>query len=672
MANLYERRLLNDPVVRRSLPDILTGVVNIDDVTIELDNTDGFFNSLDIRGTTLTLDRFDRADGVSRTELNGQVTEQTLTAERAILTLASQDASILQTLLPKRTVTASIFPNAHSEQGLNQTIPIVFGNGVLIKALYVGDDTAGNQYDYLVAEGTPTISTMFRDTIGGTLATIPASEYTISDSAYAGYRIARFTTRQVKFGGGLHQIYALVNGLSGERNFSRACETLLSNSLWGLGETVEATAFTAVADTLDSVGSLYCDGAIEEQRPALDIINDLLIVRGLRLKKTSAGAWTITMDQLPGVIRASFGHGKNQVWRNVTAFNGYSRTTLPEAITTLVMEYRKDFRTRIFPLQASRSILSIGHEKRISSDFIRDQTTADKVISFLSKRLITGDERLHFIAGQEAADVETGDLIQYDSPDLGLSSETFQVRELSRKLDTVEIFAYRWSDSDYVYTPATLPATPSASTDSDFSRTTPSPVTSLSVASSAVYQISGGTAVRAYVTLQYNVPAEQWAQTLVRYRRSGVSAWETAGVNGETGNSRIHIINELLPGLNYDYRVSRANLLNATLEATTDLSSQTAPGSAALANASIISALRQDFNSVSISSWFIAASTGTTVTLSHGLGKIASPSLVLGRDASTAKPLSVYQTDVSSISNTFALWNHGASDLTISLDLKYW
>ena len=577
MASLYERKLINDKslTIQRSLPDILSGIVQIDDTQLELDNADGFFNALDLRGTVLSVDRFERTDNFQRTGIVGPVISQKITSNSILLTVAGQDMSILRTMLPKRVITASTFPLAHAEQGLNRAIPIAFGQDVVIEMAFVGDNTASNFYDYLICEGTPTITNILRDTVGNTLAIVPAAEYSVNDAAYPGYRVIRFTQRQVNFGGGLHRLFATINSsLSTERNFAEAIRSVLSNSTWGLGASVVSADFSAVAANLDTIGGLYCDGVITHQRQALDILNELL-VRGMRIRQTSTGAWTIAIDTLPGTLRASFGHGKNQSWGNVIDFQGISKTSIANAYSSLVLEYRPDTFKSIYILTASRSVLSVGRELRVQNSFVRDRTTADKLVDFAAKRLVTSDEYIEYSAGQEAAELIEGDLVRYECPDRNIS-DYYQVRSIQTGLDVVDIDAWLWSAADYTYTAGTLPPEPSAVTDTDYSKQTPTAPTSLSLVASGV-ESDGQAGFFAWVRLQYTIAAETWAETIVRRRRNGETNWETVAVDQLTGAGLQTKITGLVPGTSYDYQVSRVNVVTRSLSASASLTAQVAP-----------------------------------------------------------------------------------------------
>lgn len=567
---LYERRILNDPNVRLAYGDPLIPLVRPDEVSLELSNEDAYFDTLDLRGERVTYDRFDATTQEQLSELSGIVVDQQLTLDRVILRTMTQDLDDLQTLLPKRLVNATTFPLAPPQLGLGWPIPIVFGNAASTNTVndawelpYVTENTLLNQYDYLLGEGTLTNATIYRNTIGEALFEVPANEYTITSSAYVGYTVARFALRQANFSGGMHRIFGAANGLQPERSPAIAAQSILGNTAWGLGLTVNSASFATGADIITAVGSLYCDGVIAEQRPAIEWLSHILLFRRMSPSKNTSGQWTLSVDAQPTMVQATFGHGEDLPWRNVRDFRGVRKTPVGEAIRSLILDYRRDHYTGRYILSTStRSTLSFGKDLRLENNFIRDRTTADKVADFLSKQLLHGDSRLSFTAGQEARKLRPGDLIHYESTHPVIDA-TFQVTAISRKLDVVDIEGRGWNADIYAYTAGTLPSEPAATTNTDWSRTTPAYPTSVSVIASGVEQNDQGVNA-AYLTIQYTVPDQAWAYTEIRY---GVFAGTLfATIKGENGAGvKTTKITGLTGGVMYDIYMRRVNTLNPSL-----------------------------------------------------------------------------------------------------------
>jgi len=571
---VYERRILGDPEVSRGLSDPLDGFAQVDEVTVELSNEEGFFNGRDLRGELLNLRRFDRYSTELLLELTGRVVAQSLLPDRISLRVASQDLDELQTVIPRLTVTSTLFAQAH-QSALGTPIPIIFGNVKKLELTFVSDDIVLNRYDYLLGDSSvvSAATAVYRDTIGDTLGLVPPAEYTTV--VVGSYRLIRFTKRQISFGGGLHRIYADLTGLVTQRNFARAIQYILQTIL---GLSISTASFAAGATALDGIGSLFCDGVILDQRPAMDYLRQLCQVRGIRLSKDTLGAWTITVDTQESTIHATFGIGRNQPWRNVQSVDGVDNTPLSEAIKTLYLDYRKEWRSGEYRLTVSRAVLTRGREERIQNDFISESITGDKTVDYLGKRKFYEDQRIRFTAGQEGRRLTELQLFKFDSPTLlSISNKTYRTISVRRSISSVDIVGVAWDPNIYVYSVGTIPAEPSGDIDTELANTTPAAVTALILQSSGVVEtLDGG--FEAFMVLQYTVPVETFAQTIVRFRRNGTTSWQTAAVNGETGSGKQTRINGLVTGLAYDFRVSRVNLLNASLEATTDLLNQLAPG----------------------------------------------------------------------------------------------
>lgn len=588
MPTLYDRRVLNDPEIRLAFNDPLSGIVTPEDCAIELDNTDRYFDALDLRGERLDLTRWDAFSNESQWELTGLVTDQETHIDRVILRVVAQDLADLQTLLPKRVVTAALFPLAHPTLGLGKPIPIIFGNAVSTHKVtdawemwYVGEDVGSNQYDLLVGEGTFTNLSAYRMTVGDTLFLIPPSEYTVNTSAYPGFTVLRFALKPTDFGGGYDRRFVAADSVENGRNGVNAVQALLNNSTWGLGLSVNTASFTAAAADWDAVGGLYVDLAITEQRPALDWLNDILILRGMRPERNSSGEWTLAVMKSQSTIKALLGHGPDQHYGGVleNGFGGLKKVSLSGAVKTLILDYRYNvFEQRYTLATTARSPFSFGIEKHHECRAIRDRTTADKVSNFLANRLRWEGDSLPVTADLQARQLRPGQLLRYQST-VPTISKVFLVSGLRRAIlkGTTALECVGWDSGIFDYSALALPAEPANTTPTDYTRQTPTAASSLSIASSGV-ESDGQGGFSAYVVLQYTVPAETWAQTYIRFRRNGASKYETAAVDQETGTALQTKITGLITGAAYDYAISRINVVNPSLAAADlTLTNRTAP-----------------------------------------------------------------------------------------------
>lgn len=598
MPTLYDRKLLNSPTVTLSFNDPLGGLLKPSQVELHFSNDDHFFDGVNLRGERITYNHFDTLTNDTWEGLTGTVVSQEWRVGRVILHTMAHDLSAFQTLLPKEIVTAATFPTADPQQGLGRPIPIIFGTAASTNKVndawelpWVGDSAGA--YDYLVGRGTFTNVSVYRDTVGDKLFLVPGAEYTVNTSAYSGFTVIRFALRQRSFGGGFHRIFAAADVSGGSRNFATNIQSLLSNSTWGLGLSVNAASFTTAAADLDAIGSYYCDGAITEQREAQDYLRQLMMVRGMMLTQNSDGEYVLTVDTPASTIKGLFGHGLGQAANGVAedGFEGLETTPMSDAIKTLVMDYRIDRWTGKPVLATSpRSIFSYGEERRIENQFIRAPVTADKTTCYIANRHIYGDERVTFRAGQRARKLRPGEIIRYQSMQ-PVFDAYYSCRDITRELTQSRIYAVGWNAGIYTYTAGTLPGEPAASTDTDWSRSTPTVASSLSVASSGVETTDQGVKA-AYMVLQYTVPDESWASTVVRYTKDGETIWTT--LPGENGSGvKQTKITGLVGSQVYDLRVTRQNSMNATLTADADLPNQTAPGDTTAPSAPSAISVRQ-------------------------------------------------------------------------------
>lgn len=454
---IRDRRILNINPVRRSFTDPLGGIVAPEIIEVELDNHDGIYNGLDLRGERVTLDT---ADLISNEVTNGPagiVVAQRTTLGSVVLTVTPYDLDQFQRLFPRRTVSTAIFPKAHPSHGLGRAIPLIFGNAVHVPLPYVGDDTTANLYDYLVGEGTPTVVKVYRNTVGESLTTIPTAEYTINDAAYPGFRVVRFTTRQVQAtGGGLHILYADLGSSATFRNPARAIQQILTDSTFGLGLSMDSASADQAATDIPS--GLVIDGALTVQRPALEWLNLLLILRGMRLNRNASNVWQLAVDTKQTHIRAQFGVDRS-TFQNVTAVDELSLVPLDETMGSLVVAYRQA-RTGNYLLKVSRTVNNLSTRERvIEHPLLRDSTAADIVVDYLAKRLRFGESRLKITVGQEGRKLDLNDLIRYEAPNIGVR-KVYRITELARTIETTDLEAEGWDASIYSYSAGTLPPEP--------------------------------------------------------------------------------------------------------------------------------------------------------------------------------------------------------------------
>ena len=453
----YARGLLTDPVVTKSLVDLQWGQVVIEGARFELllDAVllQGYIQ--DLRGQQFTLTRYDTASGFAQSTLLGVVTKPTLAAGRLIIEGENFDPGIFEQDLPKGTIMTDEFPNAVD---LGLPITKVLGRVAQVPLRYINDDIVNSEFDYLVSRNIVGVSFIFR-LFNGALTDVDPSEYTVSYTNYPGYTTVRFRLRQTQTvsGNDFYPIFADVLGRESERNVAIAIKNMLSNTIWGLGRTVDTASFDAAAAILDpSVTGLRVDGALTTVDQAQNWLKELFMFAGIRMHITAAGAIAIDVEtaQTTPRLAAHDGTGDgSRILIDPTRF----REPMGDAPRRAIMKYREDLRNPgQFFFEQSRDVnTDMGKDRIFPNRFIRTHRTADKVIDRIAHRMADAQERATATLAQEARGLRPGELITLTYPLLGLNARVYEVTRLSVASDVTTVDLVGWSA--YTYTPGTLP-----------------------------------------------------------------------------------------------------------------------------------------------------------------------------------------------------------------------
>lgn len=460
--------IIGEPTVTRSMTDTIFGFLEVSTVTVEYDNAGGAASHLyttDLRGTTLTLKRFDAVSQNLSTEFTGIITHQERGVGTVKLTATAPNLAPFQEELPRGVVTAALFHSSAVDVG--QTISVFFGNVSRHRCLYVRDVTPS--YDYLVGRGSLTVPAVYRK-INDVFQVVTVSEYTVNTSAYPGFTVIRFTVRQVSFQNSLYEIYADVTGPSAERNFIRAIRSTVSDTTWGLGQPVNAASFDAAETKLDpvtgtSMPGLNCDGVLAEPRQALDVLRELMMVRGIRLSTNSAGEWTVAIDEEQATTKMDIGDGTGAGERNILRVTQpRQRPAIDRQVKDVVLRYKIDPLQIDSRVEIRRTVAAFGADKIIEHRFIRDDITADKTNFYLYQRERLGAETVAVVVTQEGRALLEGDLVRITHPQLGYANETMEVRRVDKELVDIGLLLGSWSPLFYTYSAGTSPTDPGVPT----------------------------------------------------------------------------------------------------------------------------------------------------------------------------------------------------------------
>lgn len=525
-GEVYSGRILGDINVERRFIDTFFGTVEQAIVEIALANADRALDAVyttDLRGTALTITRYDIATATSVTEFTGAVNQVSLEPGRVVVRAVAPDVDTFEHDVPQGVVTAATFPNAVD---VGAQIPVVLGNVERVPLPYVNDDTVNNFYDYLVGRGALTVTAVYRDTSNGTLSAAGVGEYTVETTRYAGLTSVRFTARQINFSGSFYPMRADVVGLAAERNFARAVRTLLNDSAWGLNQPVNAASFNAAEALIDpatgtSVTGLYCDGALVEPRQAQDVLRELLLVRGMGLSTNSAGEWTISVDTEQANVRLVAQDGTGDGERTLLGARTRTRRALADAVKLLRVRYRWDYTQGQFRLEQSRTVnAAFGRDLVVEHHFLRDSTAADKMTDYLGKREKLGDETLEVDLTQEARKLAVGELVTVTYAPLAISAVTYEARLVRKSLDRVTVELGLWDANFYVYAAGTLPADPTFPLLGETFRDAPAIPSGLALATSAILDADGASRVVLDLTWSANGEVD-FSHYVVQFRQQG-------------------------------------------------------------------------------------------------------------------------------------------------------
>lgn len=452
----YHGRILDNPVIDRSLMNTFWGFTEVSTVKFTLANNDGRYNSLfigvDLREQPVIIKRYDVASGTTVEELRARISSVGLANGEVVITADSPALTLFEQVIPKKKIELTEFPKAVD---VGKVIPVPFGNEEKLVAVYVKDDTLNNIYDYIVGPGSLTVSAVYRTLPDNSFERAGVQEYSVSETIYPGYTAIRFPNRQVDFSNNFHTIYVDVS--SSSRNFARAIQSVLTNTVWGLGQIVDTGSFDLAAQKLDDLG-LLCDGAIRDEDQAQDVLNSLMIVRGMRLGFNASGQWTIAVDEVPPSVSMRLRDGPGDGERNILSAGTRQLVPARNAVSKYLVNYRFDVAKGEFLFTQNRIVSGIGKEKKLDAPFIRDHVTADKVTDYLAKREKYGQETCEFVITQEARKMIEGKLVTVVYAPCGYNDDIVEIREAEKRLEQIRLVVSGWDQSIFVYEPGIIPS----------------------------------------------------------------------------------------------------------------------------------------------------------------------------------------------------------------------
>jgi hypothetical protein len=280
------------------------------------------------------------------------------------------------------------------------------------------------------------------------------------------------------------------------------------------------------------------------------------------------------------------GDGTGDGERNILSAGLRSRPSLDEQVKTYKVRYRRDPERSSATIPESEYLFtqertvhaSIGQERILDLPFVRDHTTADKIVHYLAKREELGAERLDLTLTQEARQLAVGDIVQVTYAPLGLAAADWEVLEVRKDPEEIAVVLGSWSDTFYDYAAGTLPSDNITGTEQDQSRTNPDPVTNLSLVSTHIDpHVDGG--MMASAVLEFDTPTTNYQQAVVRHRQTGDTEWAEGAIITQAQGANVRVeVHGLARGTAYDFSVRCTNGFQGRISSDVTLTNQMMPG----------------------------------------------------------------------------------------------
>ena len=199
-----------------------------------------------------------------------------------------------------------------------------------------------------------------------------------------------------------------------------------------VGDGFENNSFNAAAHHLNTIGSLYCDGPLTEQRKARDIINDLLLSARAVIERNADEEWIINIDVVGAASVLNLGENDGY-YNNVTVVDRHV-PSVSETLGTCYVHYALNAANNekgFYELHAKA--FSFGTDLTLELPFVCEHATAKKVLSYQVNRAVYGGRKVVLSpVGLEGRDLSRGDIITLDAPDHNINSLQYKIESISR------------------------------------------------------------------------------------------------------------------------------------------------------------------------------------------------------------------------------------------------
>lgn len=267
----------------------------------------------------------------------------------------------------------------------------------------------------------------------------------------------------------------LDGGSTDNRNPASVIATILSSTTWGLAEAVDASLLSVAQYSLYTAGlGTAINGALggdRQQRAAGDVLNELLMMRGMRLTRRVDGSWAIAVDAAPTTWTVlEVGGARN----NVVSIDRRQRTPASEAVSVLEVRYgmrgrvasTTDYKSTFQPssdylYSVLTTAQSYGGRRTITLPWVQSHGIAARVAQYLARRMRYAEETVEVtVPSLVGRTLTLGDGVRLVSASDGIDGD-YRVRSISRGLvrsvvllesyDSRLFAAYDSSEIDYEY-----------------------------------------------------------------------------------------------------------------------------------------------------------------------------------------------------------------------------
>lgn len=367
---------------------------------------------------------------------------------------------------------------------------------------------------------------------------------------YPGFAFIRFKKRQGGRGS-TDPIYVSGNALQDERNWVRCIQSILSNSVWGLGLIVDTSNFDTSA-ALSEVTTMLAEGGVTNPNDiSIDVIKKLLRFRGGTLTRGQDGIG-IAVDQVKtssGIFTHGGGDGNPNIITNTPTVSFIGTDVI---IKDMKVQYRKNLKeANTYQFNLERTANTQGIAKTLPLDFIYDHDTADRWLDYNRKREMQNSKQLTLDLGQDAKALQRGDAITLNIPYLTISQELWEVKNATTvTAGSQRVIVIPYSTDPYTYEAfVPLPTDKQFDPITDYENTDPDPISNLSV---SMLMDTRGRQSYPYSLLTWTPPEDNYsnARVLTKLNSEAESLYRDKGAH--KNNARI---DGLTPGQLYDFRV---------------------------------------------------------------------------------------------------------------------